>query len=676
MNNKVNGKTGEDFLNSIANSLANFPNISYLASVLSDIKDKAVVMTSATRTTAGKSGFVPTPPAFSSTNDGYALLGSDAQWHNNINAQLTQNLFNRDQSSTTDTKIFLLGSNNNSITTTANIATVHSGNEFYISSYLATTSTSGILKQLNDPDLGLYFDHMLMEDAYGQIWEMTPIANTPHNIDRLVIADRNQTRASTEFLLGKYICMTSNTTNGGTEPRSALVLGNISFNDSSVYKPYVLKVSGNNMSLYHVGETHFIKSSYDTTNNKSKWIFKSPSRFRFENHTEIIPAAYGNSLTNITDANFDSDLANYCKHYVNNVLAGYKGAFISGNEIKFISSTGSGPMRKMYEGGLYSLQNGGMMFRGMTRTILANYIAEGWNYQNTKLRSTLELGDKCYVSTDVSVNGGLTLFLKRTSDSDGIGLFNGGFGDNVYSTRYNYNDMQALSTPIDIEFKGPSDSASYPGLDSTTTQNIKNGNAFMKISVDNVYSLAGSWHQSFDIVSILGSNYSTNELRLLSIQRQYSNTVNVVMYLNSDISINDHRIYGVSKLDATNIKATEKVTAAEAVVTTTKTNTIQGTDSISKIGTQSVPITSDYTLENNTAKTVVNIASGTLVASGKGVGGASSHTGLKELPVNEVSDTDAYYYRPIIVTQSNYEYSTIPDHIKNAPNGYIWICTG
>ena len=707
MENKVNGKTGEDFLNSIANSLAKFPNISYLAHVVDVIDKRSVVMTSATQTTAGKSGIVPIPPAFNQTNGAYALLGSDGVWHTNVSAQLTQNRFNRDTTVTNETKIFLLGSNNNNLDTSANISTVQSGNEFYISSFLATSSTNGILSssRLNDKDIGFYCNHT--ESGTGAI---TLNTNKPHNINRLYIKDRNEEKSTTEFLLGSYIAMVSNTTaadgsNKDSIPRAGLVLGNITYSSSSAstYSPYLLKVSGNSFEISHAGDNQSIRSNY-ASGSGTQWILSSNNRFRFKNHIEAIPRTYSSNLPNITTADGRSNLLNASIHETSSggviTVNGYKGAFLSGNDLKFVSSVFNGQGHKFFEGGLHVFDTGGLMLRGMDRTVIANYRTEGaipsdTQYANTKLRSTIELGLNCYVSTNGVFNGRIEIFPKQYYTVDGIGLFDGGLDD--YSTSYNYLQSTSPVYPK-LEFKGPSllDSSIYTGFYEDTISDIKSGAAYMRIEVDNAYT--GNKQRMMFISDIgsgpNGSYSSTHEQTLLAITRDYSSTVssqidltgNVNVYgrINSSTKITTSE--GTSGLTDSDINLYDTIVNKLYAKTSAKTTALTienttGSKGVGDFGTQTTPFvdpngTTSSAL-NVTGNTVVNIGSGRLVASSKGLSsGNPVHQTLQALPVNEIGDNDAYTYRPIIITKNSYASAAIPNHIKNAPNGYIWAYTG
>ena len=713
MENKVNGKTGEDFLNSIANSLANFPNISYLAHVVDAIDKRSVVMTSATQTTAGKSGIVPIPPAFNQTNGAYALLGSDGVWHTNVSAQLTQNRFNRDTSVTNETKIFLLGSNNNNLDTSANISTVQSGNEFYISSFLATSSTNGILSssRLNDKDIGFYCNHT--ESGTGAI---TLNTNKPHNINRLYIKDRNEEKSTTEFLLGSYVAMVSNTTaadgsNKDSIPRAGLVLGNITYSSSSAstYSPYLLKVNGNSFEISHAGDNQYIKSNY--ASNGTQWILSSNNRFRFKNHIESIPKTYSSNLPNITTPDGRSDLINASIHETSSggviTVNGYKGAFLSGNDLKFISSIyTSGSGHKFFEGGLHVLGDGGLMLRGMDRTIIANYYTEGTTpsdtqYNNTKLRSTIELGLDCYVSTNATINGHIQLFPKKTTTSDGIGNFEGIKDlDNTYSTMYNYEGIaESYAFKPTLEFMGPAvdHAETYGGLPSSVISDIKAGNAFMRIVVDNAYN--GS-KQRMSFISDIGfgpsgSYSSTREQTLLAITREYSSTVSSQININGIVdiygSVNSSTRFttseGINGLTDNVINLYDTVVNKLYAKTSAKTAALTienatGSKGVGDFGTQTTafvdPTGVTSSALNTTGNTVVNIGSGRLVASSKGLSSSNSvHQTLQALPVDEIGDDDAYTFRPIIITKNNYTSgSSIPYHIAKAPNGYIWAYTG
>jgi len=714
MENKVNGKTGEDFLNSIANSLAKFPNISNLAHVVDAIDKRSVVMTSATQTTAGKSGIVPIPPAFNQTNGAYALLGSDGVWHTNVSAQLTQNRFNRDTTVTNETKIFLLGSNNNNLDTSANISTVQSGNEFYISSFLATSSTNGILSssRLNDKDIGFYCNHT--ESSTGAV---TLNTNKPHNINRLYIKDRNEEKSTTEFLLGSYVAMVSNTTaadgsNKDSIPRAGLVLGNVTYNSSSgsTYSPYLLKVSGNSFEISHAGDNQSIRSNYSS--NGTQWIFSSNNMFKFKNHIESIPKTYSSDLPNITETDGRAALLNASIHEIINdgviSVSGYKAAFLSGNDLKFISSTHSSSGFKFFEGGLHILSSGGLMLRGMNRTVIANYYTNGTvpsdtQYTNTRLQSTIELGLDCYVSTNGVFNGKLEIFPKNSWDynTDGRGIFDfdtDEYSMTMYSTEYNYsrhNEQMPLN-PI-LEFKGPSvqDSYVYLGLESVA-QDIRNGVAHMSIEVNNAHS--GS-EQLLSIISDIGNgpNNTYAETRkqvLLSLSRKYSSTVSSQIVLTGDVDVygrinSSTRITtseGTSGLTDSVINLYDTVVNKLYAKTSAKTTALTienatGSKGVGDFGAQTTPFVdpngATSSALNVTGNTVVNIGSGRLVASSKGLSsGSSVHQTLQALPVNEIGDNDAYTYRPIIITKNSYASASIPNHIKNAPNGYIWAYTG
>ena len=685
MNNKINNKTGEDLLASIANSMSKLPNISYLASVVQNIKDVAITMVGATATQPGVGGFVPTPPALNQTGGSYGFLGSDGEWHTQVSATLQQSNFNRTKTSaaTTENKVYLLGAANDlplsQDPTSINISTVQNASELYATSYVGRPLTvNGILNSLQDDDIGNYY-------AYNgsMSGEYMPLINGSQYVNRLVFSNSvintyTEKRCTNEFLLGKHVAIVSNSTeiNSSTAPRAAIVLGNLQFNASAAYKPFLIKAYGNSMKILHATETgHYIGSTYDTTldpnSTMSKWIFSSMNRFRFNNFLEVVGKNAGDNVQNIATSGFNLD--SYCTFADGTV----KGSFTSANEIKFLSNFLYNNRRYLNEFGLYSGEGGndGYLFRtaninnGITiaKYEVPNIAVPDYSstYSKIKLAAFLKLDRDLYISTNTDINGVLSI-KSITADVSDV-AYRQWASDN-FSTHGNFmhNSGQTIDIkPPTIDFIGPYngfETYSYP----TPAERSRNGDAKFFIKVNNLDSSSSSalpaQCQTFSICSYNTSfSEATNEI--FKIYRANSTSASqiaerTVIIINAEnTNFNNKEVSGVNKLTSTNILSNSITKSSAAATLVVRPTTIAADSS-----TQTVAKFNNKKPLYAASDTTVVSQSGNVCASGT----------LSDLPVDETTDDGVYWYRPIIVTKS----SSLNDKVRNAKNGYIWAYTG
>ena len=281
MTNKFNGKTGPEFLQSIAQSLRELPNIKYLAKVVEDIDKKAKLATPSTTNTYGEPGLVSAPPPLNTTGNKVSFFGSDTQWHSGIEATLNKRLLHVERDSTKlDNLYYLLatntsGSPDGSIDRSFDTAYTDLGvtiNHYIYDGY--EFNDQGILAKLNDPDFGSYTSGGLsrLNVGYDRVYE--PPASSDHTI------------SYGEINVHKFLNLNSNSTTDYGKPAASIVMGEIQgMSAASTYKPYVMKVIGNTLSLYHwlddraqSGPVTFFKADSDPyADDAISWYIKSQS---------------------------------------------------------------------------------------------------------------------------------------------------------------------------------------------------------------------------------------------------------------------------------------------------------------------------------------------------------------------------------------------------------------
>ena len=652
------GKTGEQLLDSISERLKSFPNISYMASKVQDLLNISKPMTGSTSASAGTGGFVPAPPAQATTEHKFALLGSDGLWHTQSEATggrvVTQKTLNKNDSSqyiTNEKRSYLLGSG--SYVDGEQVSTVYDLENMFISSYKgpSNTSGSGLLQRLQDDDLFYYYSSYITYTQSG-----TRLEYVGNIINRFNLDDSNTNNsnvASTnEFLLGKYVALISNSAvkeSAVDVPRAALVFGNNAFNAASVYKPYVMKVCGNDFSIYYKGQldnttgksTHYIKSTLDTIKPNAtdyKWKFVSTSGFLFNNALEV------NGISNIPNLNNES-------YY----LSGYGtySSFRNSSELRFVDTKVNSSKSFQEETGLdVTGNNCSVLYKTSwdgNALALAKYeyptdgaATYAGTYSKIKLASYLKLTDTLYVSTDANINGAINIWPQYVSNT-AAGYKN--IPSYEYSTKKNYKN-QAIGN-AELNFLGPYSYDASPA--SALDSKIKDGTIRFTLSANN-RCVTGSnvTHQSLEIIS--NNSYSTRTI--LSLTRNFTSAYSATLTLDADIQLNNTgNILGAAKINCNNVNASTYAAANRVDVNIIKPRT-----------------TTVVTVQN-----AVNAEDGNLYTNG---------AARKDLPVSEAAtsgaqDNQTYYYRPIIVTASgSVTNTTIKSILDNAKNGYIWAYTG
>lgn len=647
------GRTGEELLASISDRLKNFPNISYMASKVQDLLNAAKPMTGATSASAGVSGFVPVPPAQATTDNTYALLGSDGIWHTQAdatgNGNVTQKTLNKnssDQYITSEVRSYLLGSG--SYANNTQVTSVYDVENIFVSSYKGpdNTTADGILQKLEDTDLHYY---------YSSYRSGSRLDYTGNIINRFQINDSNTGSANIystdEFILGKYLTMVSNSAvieSTAGIPKAAIILGNTEFNSSSSYKPYVIKVAGNKFMLYYSGQKnsvntsksdHYILSELDPIKGTNyRWSFYSRSGFLF-NNALIVNGESNIPRLNATDY-YLGEFGTYSS-YRNSTELRFASYNVTDNK-QFRTETGFDAL--MYETStLYKTSAAGSgvalaKFEYPTNG-LPNYEE---TYSNIKLAAYLKLTDTLYISTDTKVNGTINIWPQYVNNYTTSANYRE-IPSDAYSTKKNYKN-ESIGNAV-LNFMGPYD------YTSSSDTNLRDGITKYTISVNNNYSNGGVNYQKFDIMS----NNGFTERSIMSIQRTLSSTYSAELILDADLNLNNTgKIKNVSDFSATKITAvTLEATGTNSSVKTTK------------ISGSSVTVDGGF----------VNITKGKLYTSGTRV----------DLPVEEPASSgstsnaqtsDTFYYRPIIITKSDNSNTIVKNILANAKNGYIWAYTG
>lgn len=690
MRNKINNKTGEDLLQSIAQSLAKFPNISFLANNVQNLKNAVFdsngnlkVFTASTDTTGGAIGLVPAPPAYNNTPEttgNYSILGSDCKWHKNADTSISQeNFAARIEGSSvsyanTPKKNYLYGqvTADNSYGNSSSVRTIYNAKHLYALAYKpeSDTENAGILNNLNEPRVGSYRSYR------------NASSTTTSYITKLCLDNPTSDTVSSvsEFLLGDgtaLISVSNNNVNDETipqsSPRGSLILGNLKANNSSTYKPFILNMSGNTFKMWRKSEdSHYIKSEYTETG--SKWTFNSANYFRFQNYLELTRS--GNPvLPKITDITISSDaLYEQCLWDGTTVGSKCMGSFLSSNELKLINSTimNDSGLASKSEHGLFSIDNSMVLYSTYDQRVstgapndpngifIANYeyYLNQNNVSNVALRSYLLLQKDLYISTKTSVNGDISIFPLTL---------------NVSSPNYrrfpkdNLNDDIKYSTYGDYTGSTPESSMLYlrgPYKASTTyvtnESNIKSGNAYFFVRANNSAARTSGGavtanYQLFAIGSAIGSNYTNNVKDILSITREYNNVYQVQMSIDAPIDFKNNNLTNIQNITATNASVSDS--SANTVTTDKLIGKSSAATISSGINAKSIEVNND---------TALKLANGVLYAEPSG--------NLKALPINETSETEKYFYRPIIITKDGT--TTANTHVANAPNGYIWAWTG
>lgn len=253
------GKTGEEFLQSIANSLKALPNIKYLASEVSKLKKASKFATASTSNSYGTGGFVTPPPPTSMTSNKIAFFASDTNWYSNIMAAIMQNEIPAKTQSAPDAKYYFL-TNNNSSTSESSVDTCFKSNTAYLSYLVGDHNTRGMLYTANDVNLK-YYRNM--------------ITDKPNHITRFTVGEDTEI---SEIRIGDFAGIVSNRNNGSSNPTAALMLGNLYASGSSNYKPYIAKVINNIFTIYRkdsdesFGTGSLPVSEYE---DRYPWIFNT-----------------------------------------------------------------------------------------------------------------------------------------------------------------------------------------------------------------------------------------------------------------------------------------------------------------------------------------------------------------------------------------------------------------
>ena len=266
--NDPNGKTGEEFLESIASSLRNLPSIKYLADEVSKLKKSSKFATGATQNAYGTGGYVTPPPPMSTTSNKVSFFASDMNWYSDIKAAiLLENMTQTD-----DYRYDILGTklSRNSGSSPNSLDTGYHVSDLY-ADYIdtkASSLTDGVLNAINDPDLGSY------SGVSGNY--------------KLLRFNVGTTAFTSELKIGKFIDFVTDLNNGASRPTAALVMGNLNVpTGSPTYSPYIAKVIGNDFTIYRKNDiTSFGSGSiinvapyYSDESNisslKKQWYFKT-----------------------------------------------------------------------------------------------------------------------------------------------------------------------------------------------------------------------------------------------------------------------------------------------------------------------------------------------------------------------------------------------------------------
>ena len=310
--NNPNGKTGEDFLESIADSIKNLPSIKYLADEVSKLKKISKFATASTMTKAGTGGFVTPPPQMSKTNNKISFFASDMDWHSDIKAavlldDIPDGLDDLDASTN-----YYFASVDNDASDSADMIYKTSGTYMKYLSISAEKLSNSLLTKLHkddDPnDLGIYFTRIDGRDAC---------------LSRAHFGDSTD---YSEVYIGDYASILSNKTGGAGRPRTAMVLGNLKYDPNySQFTPYVISVTNNDLKMYQVnGYNSFGKSNKISDSSayydKTQWYFDTdnpnyiglvldtPTIVRkgtllrtYQNDINITPGMYQRHVTNGTN---------------------------------------------------------------------------------------------------------------------------------------------------------------------------------------------------------------------------------------------------------------------------------------------------------------------------------------------------------------------------------------
>jgi hypothetical protein len=588
--NDPNGKTGEEFLESIADSLRNLPSIKYLAGEVSKLKKASKFATASTQNEYGTGGFVTPPPPNSTTSNKVSFFASDMNWYSDIKGAILLDVIPESEADADIGKYYLL-STDNSINNASSIDTAYKRNNTFMQLlhvnnasdyYEPTLSAEGILQKLNDHDLGLYTKD-------GQL-------------TRFNIGDES---FYSELKVGDYAALVSDRFNNTSHPTTALVMGNLNFNSGSLYKPYVAKVFDNKFTLYKADtgmEFGAMNIDYDASiNNKLQWYLKpatsymvgmiSKSSMAFEydgNETlykmpKISDAAYSETWKLFNRITSDYEPTMRSKMILNHdclKLLSYRGS-IDGFDHNTISELEISHSDRYHDNyfnlsTLASSTDGGGFRIGVFETDYFNNNNgipphdDSEYYPNIILRNQLKLSsDTLTSSAPIETNGTyLKVAAIHNEPDEPTTMHKWGYSD--WSTQK--SSITSTTMPY-VEFDGP-----YNSTDPIMSQlphdrvfeKVRDRQTRMSIGVHNASIKSDKYVQLFNIYSYINGNART----IFSIQRTYDENswetpstlnANTVTYLNSYLNLNTYDITNANNISANNEITSPKVRSTDTI---------------------------------------------------------------------------------------------------------------
>lgn len=416
------GKTGEEFLESIASSLRNLPNIKYLANEVSKLKKASKFATASTNTTYGTGGYVTPPPPTRLTNNRISFFGSDMDWHSDIKAAILLSQF-PDNTDITDasSKYYFTAIDPNAETS---VDTIYKTSKSYLQ-YVKVPSTPAFSSELlsklhvnNATDLGTYSkSNSISSQTY---------------ISRMSIGKDGD---YSELYVGDYASILTNK-NNAIAPTAALVLGNLAYTSSAAYKPYVASVIGNDFKLYHKDTDNSFGSSSKIpyTKTKNQWYFNTDDENYIGLTLDTATIIRKGNIKHIWQSDTQTS-ANPGMHqrYVNgnNMIIGKNGlsivnAVYNSGEIESLSSINNEFTLTVSNSNAYLSQFGGFLFGSINKPTIATSVNIG-DPKSYSLASKIGFdANGLWSSTNLAVNASIL----------GIRAYNDGSSDSIIDSQY------------------------------------------------------------------------------------------------------------------------------------------------------------------------------------------------------------------------------------------------
>jgi hypothetical protein len=693
MNNRVNGKTGPEFLQSIAETLQQLPNMSYLANVVNEIDRKAVLMTPASEYEDGVAGLAPAPPKFIDTDDKVSFLGSDGDWHSGIQANINREKLNNTDSY--NTLYYLLASNR---LEDGSMGTAYTDIGLAINQYHYTSQSSfpldyGILKYLSDPELGDYTSGNLTRLNVGY--------------DRYTGWESREPVKYGELNVGQYLNLNSNK-NTSMKPATSIVMGDVP-STSGTYRPFVMKVFGNQFSLYRWnGSGGDMNTFIKTDTSGLEWnirsgsgILKSLSKLHISN-SKII------SLWN--DSSLDSQGLQNGKNYS---VIGENGIHMlsryytdSGktnttlNAFTFIvnGSDGTSTIRRpsAYS---YQSQMWGRLKFGIFNSTTTTYAQEiKPDDYNTDLLSQFLITETSTVLSSILATRGTSVHIAPIhypypKDDSGEYMTSTEYttaeywGASLFSTDHERLSRNGHRSTADIRFYGPYtptytyDSGSYTVTEAMNDKDyeyykwVRDQKVYVSFAVNNAY-LAPDNYQGIDYpggTESPGAGWNgkyIQRIQLFSIfpdvnDPDNSYDIRTLMYIDTLINSTNNRVTSIGEPEV-NIRANTKFAGKNvSSINTLSANLIRSTSAALGVETNKISPYSGSIIVANGVLQIDKRMRSTKTMTGIGI---------------DHLDNNEYYYRPTLVAPTAYITNSDANFISkmnNAPVGTImFLYTG